>query len=58
MNKYGSAEHVVKRDGKAVISEKELPKDELEKAASGLLKKRKIVVTDEDYRSEDDDKGA
>lgn len=70
MRKYGTAEHVEKVGGKAVISESKLQADDLakvlkkaevEKTAEVSLdakKKRKTkptaVVTDEDYRVEDE----
>lgn len=58
--KYGTAEKVQKKDGKAVISEKELSKDDVsdavqvtKTAGKNTKTKKNVVVTDEDYRQED-----
>ena len=55
--KYGTAEAVQKKNGKAVISEKSLSKEELEEAVepakTASKRKKNSVVTDEDYRQED-----
>lgn len=57
--KYGTAEKIQKKDGKAVISEKPLSRDEIDEAMSGeklasqKKPKKNVVVTDEDYRQED-----
>lgn len=69
MNKYGTAEHVEKVGNKAVISKKKLPPKDLEKVLKqakiqkiaevtatkeGRRKQTKAVVTDADYRREDE----
>lgn len=53
VNKYGTAEHVEKKDGKAIISDRKLSGRELEKLAAGK-KPRKVVVTEENYRVDDE----
>lgn len=64
MRKYGTAEHVEKVGSKAVISEKKLPANELERvltqekiaepaSTDKKPRKSKVVVTDSDYRQED-----
>jgi len=58
MNKYGTAEIVQKKDGKAVISKEKLSDIEVAKIVSGektasKKTKKQAVVTEEDYRQED-----
>lgn len=60
MNKYGTAEKVQKKDGKAVISEDELSQEEVREAleesktaSSKSRRRRNVAVTDEDFRQED-----
>ena len=59
--KYGTAERVQKKDGKAVISKEDLSSSEIDSAVkdtkTASLKRRKpsskkLVVTDEDYKQE------
>lgn len=61
MNKYGTAEKVQKKDGKAVISKDELNPKEVREALEGSKtasskkgrRKKNVAVADEDYRQED-----
>jgi hypothetical protein len=53
--KYGTAEHVTKKDGRAFISDRKPKPEELEKAASGKKQsKKKIAVANADFRIEDE----
>jgi len=59
MNKYGTAEHVQKEDGKAVISGEKLSSQEVSSAindsktaAPSEKSKKKVVVADEDFKQE------
>jgi hypothetical protein len=60
MNKYGTADKVQKKDGKAVISAEKLSPKEVKAAVSDKKtaspkkgRGKKVVVADEDYRQED-----
>lgn len=52
--KYGTAEHVTKKDGRAFISDRKLKPEELEKVATGKKQRKKITVADENFRTEDE----